>query len=285
MEKAIRTYQKENNLAETGSLDPATAKKLGLLGSSGRSNATPNKSSGQEARLAFVISASASRQPDGSIRVIVNTQANTGGWRWFGEHIVNGDTLEVFARALPPSGPATQALTKGRIEVRVTERVQYVRKVVVHAINGDTTIDLNGTEPVLPAKSPTSTRDASLSGPTILGQAEELLAKYQQAIGVRLTSSGVEGQLDDAETEVLFALDGFVNASRLYSKVAGATQDRERLRSATLSLAREARRTDRVVTTTSSRASDMLAIRWDKIRQEVLKLMQTYGIKTADIEN
>ncbi|HKG21196.1 MAG TPA: peptidoglycan-binding protein, partial [Blastocatellia bacterium] len=128
---AIKTYQQEHNLTVTGDLDPRTAASLGITGASraggatrprgasapGRPQPAGQRLPGNDAVLANVLSATASRTPDGAIQVIINTQANTGGWRWFGEQIVNGDTLEVFARAIPPGGMVTQALSRGRIEV------------------------------------------------------------------------------------------------------------------------------------------------------------------------
>ena len=56
-------------------------------------------------------------------------------------------------------------------------------------------------------------------------------------------------------------------------------------RAVTLSLARQARRTDRVVTTSSSRAASALAGKWDLIRQDVLRLMRTYSITSAELDN
>jgi hypothetical protein len=51
-----------------------------------------------------------------------------------------------------------------------------------------------------------------------------------------------------------------------------------------LALAREARRTDRVVTTSTSQAAASLAARWDNIRQDVLRLMDSQSLTAADIE-
>jgi hypothetical protein len=90
----------------------------------------------------------------------------------------------------------------------------------------------------------------------------------------------------EPEIELLFALDNFANASQLYSRLIGSLQrDRNNMRGATLALAREARRTDRVMTTTSSRAASQLIRRWDAIRQEVLKLMREYNITTTELES
>ncbi|HEY3136725.1 MAG TPA: hypothetical protein VGL29_11915, partial [Blastocatellia bacterium] len=60
---------------------------------------------------------------------------------------------------------------------------------------------------------------------------------------------------------------------------------RRSLRSATLAMARQARRTDRVISTTTSRLADSIAGKWDSIRQDVLRIMQTYSISSSEIEN
>jgi hypothetical protein len=103
-----------------------------------------------------------------------------------------------------------------------------------------------------------------------------------------VTSLGVEfeggSENREADIEMLFALDNFVNASQLYARMVGTLRDRNSQRGAALALAREARRADRVMTTTSSRAATQLSRRWDAIRQEVLKLMQAHNITSSELE-
>ena len=50
-------------------------------------------------------------------------------------------------------------------------------------------------------------------------------------------------------------------------------------------LARQARRTDRTIAVSTSRAASALLPRWDVIRQDVLRLMRTFNISTSEIEN
>jgi peptidoglycan hydrolase-like protein with peptidoglycan-binding domain len=294
---ALRAYQREHQLSETGDLDPQTAKSLGIVGASNaadrgtpsrprepvRGNAQPS-----EAVMATVLSATANRTGDGAIYVLINTQANTGGWRWFGEQVVNGDTLEVYARAVKPTGMVTQALTRGRIELTVKDGVEYVRRVVVHSAGGDQVITLGGRTDVGADASVTSSGSAS-SASGLQRKAEDLLAEYQRAYGVRMTGSGFEvenaSQYREPEIELLFAIDSFANAAQLYARLAASLRDRQSMHGATLALARLARRTDRVITTTTSRAADSLAAKWDVVRQDVLRLMQTYNITSSEIEN
>jgi hypothetical protein len=314
---ALRVYQREHRLSETGDLDPQTARSLGILGaSSAPDRSTPERSTPErstperstpersipdrsrgprresaqpsEAVMATVLSATANRTGEGAIYVLINTQANSGGWRWFGEQVVNGDTLEVYARAVKPTGMVTQVLTRGRIELTVRDGVEYVRRIVIHSASGDQAIPLGGrTDAGSDTSGPSTGSGSSVSG--LQRKAEDLLAEYQRAYGVRLTGSGVEvenaSQYRDPEIELLFAIDSFANAAQLYTRLATSLRDRQSMHGATLALARQARRTDRVITTTTSRAADSLAAKWDSVRQDVLRLMQIYNITSSEIEN
>lgn len=293
---ALRAYQREHNLQETGDLDPQTATSLGIMGASTVSDRTADRrrenrtegAASQEAVMANVLSATANRMQDGAISISISTQANTGGWRWIGEHVVNGDTLEVYAKAIRPTGMVTQVLTRGRIELTVRDGVQYVRRVVIHSASGDQMIALGGrTEEVAEPSTPSGTTASSAS--SLQRKAEELLSEYQRLYGVRMTGTGVEvdnaSKYREAEIELLFAIDSFVNSAQLYARFATSFRDRESMRGATLAMARQARRTDRVISTVTTRAADSLATRWDSIRQDVLRLMQGYNIASSEIEN
>jgi peptidoglycan hydrolase-like protein with peptidoglycan-binding domain len=357
---ALRSYQREHNLQVTGDLDPPTAAKLGILEprASGSPNADrksdrpPDRSSDRsrgenapenrtgsapptESVRASVLSATANRTQDGAITVTIVTQANSGGWRWFGEHVINGDTLEVYARAIKPAGMSTQVLTRGKIELVVKDGVQYVRRVVVHSASGDQEIALgvrnenrvdagggrtdsrndpagggrtdsrndplgggrtdSRNDPAGGGRTDRRIEPVAVSNTTapsavsLQQKAEDLLAEYQRLYGVRMTGSGVEvdnaAQYRESEIELLFAIDSFANAAQLYSRLTSTLHDRQSMRGATLAMAKQARRTDRVISTTNSRGADALAVKWDSLRLDVLKLMQTYNISSSEIEN
>jgi peptidoglycan hydrolase-like protein with peptidoglycan-binding domain len=308
---ALKTYQHENNLPETGDLDPETAKKLGILGQKRNASTAGNRNAGDrtadnratdnrnadrrtsdnsdtdsDTLLATISSATATRVAGGSINILINTVANTGGWRWYGEHVVNGDTLEVYARAVKPTGMVTQVLTRGKIEMVVRDGVQYVRRVVVHGNGGDVIISLDGKTAPSDRRTASPPQTSAKPGSNIQSQAEDLLSRYRQSIGLKPNGSDSDrAQYNEADMEVLFSLESFANAARLYAGLSGSLQDQDSLRSATLALAREARKTDAIMTTTSSRAAQALAVRWDAIRQEVLKLMRVYNISSSDLDN
>ena len=119
-------------------------------------------------------------------------------------------------------------------------------------------------------------------------QAEDLLAEYQRLVGIRLTGTGLElepgAQRGEAEIELLFALDSFANATQLYGRLVPSLRDQQSLRSAALAIAREARRSDRIFSTTSSRSANALTPRWDAIREDILKLMERHSIKSSDLD-
>jgi peptidoglycan hydrolase-like protein with peptidoglycan-binding domain len=302
---ALRIYQREHKLQETGDLDPQTARSLGIVGTSTAKDRIPERRAEDRTETlpssdtvpAHVLSATANRTPDGAITVSIATEANTGGWRWTGEHVVNGDTLEVYANAIKPTGMVTQVITRGRIDLTVRNGVQYVRRVVIHSASGDQMISLGGRtdpvrEPASPRPSPaasTTATSSSSAAASLQRKAEDLLSEYQHLYGVRMTGSGVEvdnpSRYTADEIDLLFAIDGFVNSAQLYSRFAVSFRDRESMRGATLAMARQARRTDRVISTTNTRGADVLATRWDSIRLEVLRLMQSYNIGTSDIED
>ncbi len=312
---SLKAFQRENNLPESGELDPPTAKKLGILGASspvssigsgnGRADRPTDRpvnrpidtgrpverandpASDDRTVMANVLSATANRTADGAIYVLMNTQANTGGWRWYGEHVVNGDTLEVYARAVRPTGMVTQALTRGKIELKIMDGVEYVRRVVIHSSGADQAIPLGANGNASSgANSPRNTGsgadmprgNATNSGADLQRKAEELAAEYQ-----RLQERQAAGN-NDAGVELLFALDNFANATRLYARLIPSLRSPESLRSATLSMARQARRTDLVITSTD-RVADSVMMKWDVIRQDVLRLMQTYNIASSELQD
>src|SRR5204863_2587812 len=89
----------------------------------------------------------------------------------------------------------------------------------------------------------------------------------------------------DADVELLFALNSFANAANLYAGLISNLQDSQSRRQATLDLARQARRTDRIIAVSTSRDASTLLPRWDNLRQDVLRLMRIFNISTSEIEN
>ena len=213
---AIKTYQREQNLSESGTLDEDTAKRLKIRGSR-----------------------SAQRQ--------VQT-------------------------ALPPLRTSNQVGVSKNSSAKLPDPSTSDQTVHPPVRGG------GQNEPNSLVSLPT----------TIQSQATDLLAAYQSMIGVRLTGTGIEldkkAAPSDDDINLLFALDSFVNATQLYVRILPSLQTPSSSRGVTISMAREARKTDRVLTTSSSRYVNNLNTRWDMIRQNVLKLMYAHNISPADLE-
>jgi hypothetical protein len=271
--QALRTYQREHNLPETGKLDPETARSLGIIGGSLSGYGSDNS----DVILAYVLRASADRNPDGSISLHIETQGNTGGWRWYEEHRVNGDTLEVFARAVRPTGIVTQVITQGQIDATVRDGVENVTRVVIHGSNGDFSLPVRSASYNQP-----SARIDIAAARELQRRAEELLREYQSSFGV--SSSASRSRYAEPEIQLLFAFSNFANAARLYADIAPSLQDAESMRAATLALAREARRADKKFFAVTNQATQSLTPRWDDIRQIVLRLMESQNIRASEIE-
>ncbi|MEW6129191.1 MAG: peptidoglycan-binding protein [Acidobacteriota bacterium] len=203
-ERALRVFQKENQLDETGSLDEQTARKLGII-------------NGQR------------RQP-GQSGPVMNSTTGVGDPR--------------------TSTPQNRSSARENVSL----------------------------EPSIKS-----------SATTIQNISMTLLSDYQRMIGARVTDNGVEyengSHPSDADVDLLFSLEAFSNAAKLFNRIAPSLRSNESLRNATLNLAKEGRRTDKVLTTSSSRWVNQLNPQWDALRQEVLKLMQTYNIQLSEIEN
>ncbi len=266
---ALRAYQHDHNLPETGELDAASARNLGLVVGS------PSNRTGDDAIPAEILGATATRPSRSSIRVVIHTQANTGGWRWLEEHRINGDKLEISALAIRPKGIATQVMTEGTIEVNLQQGGEGVTSVIIHGAAGDLMIPLR-------TSAMSSGEQVSLHK-----RVEELFSDYRQAIGVRESSSRAElsgNRYSDSEVELLFVLSDLLNSARLYSSLRASLDSVSKLRIATIMLARDARRADRVIGMGGNQSFQSIAVKWDSIRQEVLSLMKTMDIRTSEIE-
>jgi hypothetical protein len=187
------------------------------------------------------------------------------------DHSVRGDTIEVYAKAVRPTGYVTQAITRGKVEVLVPNAGD-ARQVVVHSAGGDITLPLDAGV-TAPSAPPVSSVPAPSS---ISGSADDLFSDYKNALG-----SGT--RFEESEIAVLFSLNSFATAADLYAALTSSVSDPASVRAATLALAKEARRTDRILTTTGNQPQSVMT-KWDAIRQDVLKLMATYNIKSHEIE-
>src|SRR5205085_9273183 len=92
---------------------------------------------------------------------------------------------------------------------------------------------------------------------SIQTRAADLLAEHKRELGMSGDRRDDGGRVvsSDADVELLFALNSFANAANLYAGLIGNLRDAQSKRQATLDLARQARRTDRVIAVSTSRAA------------------------------
>ena len=211
---ALKTYQREHNLPETGKLDQQTANSLGITN-----------------HAAVPASAPVSTTPE----------------RRVPDRSPGPDATD------PAPAPAT-----GR---------------------GDSTA---GAAPESGRGSPTA--GAAPAPAALRDHIDDLLADYRQSVNSGASGSGSSVRYENGDITCLFALEALSGSATLYASIAPSLNDRGNLRAATVAFAREARRTDAVLTTSDSPAARTVAAKWDNIRQEVLRLMQSYGISTSEIE-
>lgn len=235
-ENALKIYQREHNLPQSGILDIETAKSLRLVGAT---RATRNQER---------ISPPPTRQNP-------NTQAtNPVSERTSTERASTPNSNE----AQPNRSDAREKANRQEVETRQAQTIPEAQ-------------------------------GANNSGAARLQrQAADLLAEYQKLIGVRLTGTGIEltekAVYSDDEISLLYAFDSFANSTQLYTRLLSSLQSQQSIRSATLAMAREARKTDKVFTASSTRWVNTLNPRWDAIRQDVLKLMYAFNITTAELD-
>jgi type IV secretion system protein VirB10 len=195
---ALKVYQSEHNLAETGKLDPDTARSLGIFDSGGRPQSAP------------------------------------AGYERPG---VSGSEPPVRDSSVdPPRDPDPEPPSRVSSQPQVTVDPAALKR-----------------------------------------QAEMLLADYRRSLGTR-------PRYTDSEISLLFALASYANTASLYASLAPSLNDPAGARSAAVALATEARRADRVITTIDPQPSQSLFNAWDRIRQDVLRLMSAYNIGQSEIE-
>jgi peptidoglycan hydrolase-like protein with peptidoglycan-binding domain len=140
-------------------------------------------------------------------------------------------------------------------------------------------------DPAPPAAAPRRTSPSAAPAPAALrDHIDDLLAEFRQAVNSGASGSGSSVRYENGDITCLFALEALSGSATLYASIAPSLNDRGNLRAATVAFAREARRTDALLATSDSPAARTVAARWDSIRQEVLRLMESQGIATREIE-
>jgi peptidoglycan hydrolase-like protein with peptidoglycan-binding domain len=261
-ERAIRDFQRDRGLSETGELDERTAIRLGVT------SEEPNMENRKNARGIKVTDAYAERVDDNAVRVVVDTEVPTGGWQTFIEHSIVNDQIHVWARGIPPSGTVTQAIVNGRLETTITNAGSYIDKIVVHGSSKDMTIK------VLPA--------GGYSG-AIGRKTADLLGQYEQALGV--SSNGDQIIFDagrnytEDEVELLFALHGLQKLANSYSATSAPGVNPATRRGAARALLRQAHDVERLIQQARTEPMKEIARDWPTLEDDLKQLATSNGME------
>ncbi len=129
---ALRQFQRDRNLPETGDLDSRTAQALGIA-----------SDTGSAADLVEIINPRAERIGRDSVRIDLTARTRLTGWRIITDNFVTGNTLHVYVRGVPPRYASGQRIDEQRITETINN-ANNVSRVVFHGAQRDITVDLFG---------------------------------------------------------------------------------------------------------------------------------------------
>ncbi len=111
---------------------------------------TPNTNSSQqpiplptpplEPQLVKVSFVQVERVSGNSILVVATAETSSGGWRVKAEHQVNGDTLEVWIKGMPPEGRVSKVISHPTVTTTVADPNRAIRRVLIHGLGSDRNI-------------------------------------------------------------------------------------------------------------------------------------------------
>ncbi len=127
---AVRAFQRDYDLGQTGELDLDTAYQLGLV-----------NEDGVEILPVRILSATADRQ-NNSIIVKAMVEASSGGWQIYTSTQTDGDQLHVYVTGAPPYDGRTQTLTRYPVNTPPVRDDSFITKVVIHGNGNPITVFL-----------------------------------------------------------------------------------------------------------------------------------------------
>lgn len=88
----------------------------------------------------------AERGNDGYLRVFITAETPTSGWRIFTHHENRGDTIEAWARGVPPSGTGIKRTDHPSAPIIIVQdQNRAISRVIVHGSNGTRTYMIGNT--------------------------------------------------------------------------------------------------------------------------------------------
>ncbi len=267
---AIRNFQRERNLPETGDLDFRTAQALGLTNDTGAT-----------AELVEIVNPRAERVSRDSIRIELVARTRGGGWRILTDKFVSGTTLHVYVRGVPPQR-GSQRIDEQNISDTVNN-AGGVTRVIFHGSQRDITVDVAGRGPIGGGSGGGSGSGigSGIGNPRQIAiLANRLLEDYSRELNVRTTRGEVvfdtSRNLRDREVELLFNLHSLRATANLYAALTNNVTDPEALKGAADALVRHVRQVNRLIRRDGGMSlSNIVQTDWEQFRTEISRITLT----------
>lgn len=250
---AVRAFQRDYDLEQTGILDVDTAYQLGLV-----------NEDGIEISPVRILTANADRLRDNTVRVKAEVEANSKGWQIYTSTQLDGEILHVYVTGAPPYGGGAQALTRYPVDVPPVKEAGYVTKVIVHGDGNPVTVSL-----------------ASPSLEIAQGvkqQASSLLDTYKEAIGVTRRGGKTQdlSRLTENQAAVLVSLSNLSNSANFVESLLTSRGNDAAIKGALRTLIREARQTRRFAS--DSNEFYRIEKQWQDLEKDLRRLGENYQL-------
>ncbi|MFN0084024.1 MAG: hypothetical protein ACKVX9_01420 [Blastocatellia bacterium] len=88
----------------------------------------------------------AERGADGYLRIFITAETPTSGWRIFTHHLNRGDTIEAWARGVPPAGTGVKRTDHPSAPIIIVQdQNRAITRAIVHGSNGTRTFVISNT--------------------------------------------------------------------------------------------------------------------------------------------
>lgn len=249
---AVRAFQRDYDLEQTGDLDLDTAYQLGLV-----------NEDGIEILPVRILNATADKQRD-SVRVKANAETNGGGWQIYTSTQIDGDQLHVYVTGAPPFGGGTQALTRYPVDVPPVRDSGLITKVIVHGDGNPVTISL-------------ATPSLEISRSLKL-QTTQILDSYKEAISVVTRTSKTNNftRLTEGQALSLSALNNLSASASFVELLLTSKATDPAIKGALQTLMREARQTRRAME--DAREFTRVERGWLELEKDLRKIGDNYQV-------
>ncbi|HEX5734245.1 MAG TPA: peptidoglycan-binding protein [Blastocatellia bacterium] len=269
---AIRNFQRDRNLSETGELDLRTAQALGIT-----------NDRGDTAEPVEIINPRAERAGRDSIRIEFVARTRSGGWRISTDKFVSGSTAHVYARGVRPQF-GSQRIDEQNISDTI-DNTSGVTRVIFHGSQRDITVDVLGRGPGGGGSGSGGGSGGGGGGGIgnprqIAFLANRLLEDYSRELNVRTTRGEVvfdtTRNLRDREVELLFNLHSLRATANLYAALTNNVSDPEAVKGAADALVRQVRQTNRLIRREGGmQLSNIVQTDWEQFRSEIARITVT----------